>query len=133
MRISDWSSDVCSSDLDRIEHGAMIAESLIGDIAAAGLTVVTQPNFIHDRGDRYRARMDADERGDLYRLGSLLRGGVRMLGGSDAPYGDPDPWVAIRAVTGRRARDGAVIGGGEAVDRAAALALYRTGPLEMGR
>src|SRR3546814_4458235 len=108
MRISDWSSDVCSSDLsagegyalgpvkllldeadlppvetvaariaaarslgrnvaahcvtlgellfylealaqaggsqpgDRIEHGAMIAESLIGDIAAAGLTVVTR-------------------------------------------------------------------------------------------
>lgn len=116
---------------DRIEHGGMIAESLIGDIAAAGLTVVTQPNFIHDRGDRYRAQMDGDALGDLYRLGSLARGGVRVLGGSDAPYGDANPWVALRAATDRRTRGGDVIGGGEAVGRAEALALYQ-GPLTVG-
>jgi predicted amidohydrolase YtcJ len=117
---------------DRIEHGGMIAESLIGDIAAAGLTVVTQANFIHDRGDRYRARMAAEELDDLYRLGSLLRGGVPVRGGSDAPYGDPDPWIAIRAATDRRTRAGAVIGGGEAIGRAEALALYQAGPLRVG-
>ncbi len=114
---------------DRIEHGGMIAESLIGDIAAAGLTVVTQPNFIHDRGDRYLAQMDEPEIGDLYRLGSLMRRGVRVLGGSDAPYGDPNPWIAIRAATDRRTREGATIGAGEAVDRAAALRLYQATPL----
>jgi predicted amidohydrolase YtcJ len=117
---------------DRIEHGGVIAESLIGDIAAAGLTVVTQANFIHDRGDRYRARMDRNELGDLYRLGSLLRGGVRVRGGSDAPYGEPDPWIAIRAATDRRTREGAMIGGTEAVGRAEALALYQAGPLAVG-
>lgn len=116
---------------DRIEHGGMIAESLIGDIAAAGLTVVTQPNFIHDRGDRYRAQMDAGDLDDLYRLGSLARGGVRMLGGSDAPYGDANPWTALRAATDRRTRAGAVIGAREAVGRAAALALYQP-PLTVG-
>jgi predicted amidohydrolase YtcJ len=117
---------------DRIEHGGVIAASLIGDIAAAGLTVVTQPNFIHDRGDRYRAQMDDDALDGLYRLGSLMRGGVRMLGGSDAPYGDANPWVALRAATDRRTRDGDVIGGSEAVGRAEALALYQ-GPLTVGR
>lgn len=116
---------------DRIEHGGMIAESLIGDIAEAGLTVVTQPNFIHDRGDRYRAQMDADDLTDLYRLGSLTQGGVRVLGGSDAPYGDANPWVALRAATDRRTRDGDMIGGGEAVSRAEALALYQK-PLTIG-
>lgn len=116
---------------DRIEHGGMIAHSLIGDIAAAGLTVVTQPNFIHDRGDRYRAQMDADMLDDLYRLGSLIRGGVRVLGGSDAPYGDANPWVALRAATGRRTRGGDVIGSSEAVSRAEALALYQA-PLAVG-
>lgn len=117
---------------DRIEHGGMIAESLIGDIAAAGLTVVTQPNFIHDRGDRYRAQMAPEELDDLYRLGSLLRAGVPMLGGSDAPYGDADPWIALRAATDRRTREGAVIGGSEAISRTKALALYQTGPLRVG-
>lgn len=116
---------------DRIEHGGVIAASLIRDIAAAGLTVVTQPNFIHDRGDRYRAQMDGDMLGDLYRLGSLARGGVRVLGGSDAPYGDANPWVALRAATDRRTRRGDVIGGGEAVGRTEALALYQ-GPLAVG-
>ena len=116
---------------DRIEHGAMIAESLIGDITAAGLTVVTQPNFIHDRGDRYRAQMDAEELDDLYRLGSLLRGGVQVLGGSDAPYGEANPWIALRAATDRRTRGDDVIGAGEAVSRAEALALYQP-PLAVG-
>lgn len=116
---------------DRIEHGGVIPASLIGDIAAAGLTVVTQPNFLHDRGDRYRAQTDADELNDLYRLGSLTRGGVPVLGGSDAPYGDANPWVALRAATDRRTRGGDVIGGGEAVARAEALALYQV-PLTVG-
>lgn len=117
---------------DRIEHGGIIPESLIGDIAAAALTVVTQPNFIHDRGDRYRAQMDAHDLRDLYRTGSLLRRGVRVLGGSDAPYGDANPWIAIRAATDRRTRGGDLIGPDERIGRRAALALYQSGSLTVG-
>ncbi len=117
---------------DRIEHGGMIAESLIADIAASGLIVVTQPNFIHDRGDRYLDQLPQHERDDLYRLASLLRGGVAVRGGSDAPYGDLDPWVALRAATNRLTRGGHSIGPGEAIDRKAALALYEAVPLAVG-
>ncbi|MCM3418159.1 amidohydrolase family protein [Sphingopyxis alaskensis] len=117
---------------DRIEHGGRIAYSLIDDIAAAGLIVVTQPNFIHDRGDRYRAQMQDDELGDLYRLGSLIRAGVAMRGGSDAPYGELNPWIALRAATDRRTQRGHVIGIDEAIGREAALALYEAGALHIG-
>lgn len=117
---------------DRIEHGSAITESLIADIASAGLTVVTQPNFIHDRGDRYREQIGRSELDDLYRLGSLVRGGVRVLGGSDSPYGDINPWIALRAARDRRTRGGSVIGAGEAVDRSTALALYQYSPLTTG-
>ena len=117
---------------DRIEHGSVITESLIGDIASAGLTVVTQANFIHDRGDRYREQIDRSELDDLYRLGSLVRGGVRVLGGSDSPYGNINPWIALRAARNRRTREGSVIGAGEAIDRSAALALYQYSPLTKG-
>lgn len=118
---------------DRIEHGGMIPETMIGDIVAAGLMVVTQPNFIHDRGDRYLAQMAARDLGDLYRLASLLRCGVPVRAGSDAPYGDPDPWTGIQAATNRRTRGGAVIGRAEAIDRRSALRLYQSPPLFEGR
>lgn len=117
---------------DRIEHGGMIAESLIADIAAAGLTVVTQPNFIHDRGDRYLAQLEPFELDDLYRLKSLQSGGVTVRGGSDAPYGDINPWIALRAATNRLTRGGDPIGPNEAIDRKAALALYQDAPLAVG-
>lgn len=117
---------------DRIEHGSVIPESLIGDISSMGLIVVTQPNFIHDRGDRYCSQIERSELDDLYRLGSLLRGGVQVLGGSDAPYGDANPWIALRAALDRRTRNGAVIGVDEAIDRNAALALYQNPQLIIG-
>lgn len=117
---------------DRVEHGGMIADSLIADIAAARLIVVTQPNFIHDRGDRYLEQLDPHELGDLYRLRSLQRGGIEVRAGSDAPYGDANPWIALRAATDRLTRGGGIIGANEAIDRAAALALYQAGPLAVG-
>nr|WP_281384674.1 amidohydrolase family protein [Nitrospirillum iridis] len=109
---------------DRIEHGALIPEGLLPDIADRGLTIVTQPAFIHDRGDRYLREVEADERGDLYRLASLFRHGVRMAGGSDAPYGAFDPLVAIRAAMTRCTSGGMVLGGAERVDLRRALGLY---------
>jgi predicted amidohydrolase YtcJ len=109
---------------DRIEHGADIPTGMIAEIARLGLTVITQPAFIHDRGDRYLAEIDAQGQSDLWRLGSLLSGGVKVAAGSDAPYGSHDPWLAIRAAIGRRTAGGGVIGAGEAITAQAALALY---------
>src|SRR3546814_6019058 len=40
MRISDWSSDVCSSDLDSAQHGGRLGIEALAegfDLAAAGL------------------------------------------------------------------------------------------------
>lgn len=117
---------------DRIEHGAIIPQSFIGDIAAAGLTVVTQANFIHDRGDRYLAQMESDDLPNLYRLGSLLSAGISVRGGSDAPYGDVNPWVALRAATNRRTKNGDIIGECELISRTAALSCYQAQTLAVG-
>jgi predicted amidohydrolase YtcJ len=109
---------------DRIEHGGIIPASLIADLSLARLTVVSNPGFIHDRGDRYLAEVPAQDHADLYRLETLRLGGVRLRGGSDAPYGDLNPWVAIRAAMDRRTRDGHVVGANEALRRDRAVALY---------
>jgi len=115
---------------DRIEHGGMIPAEFIPVIAAAGLTVVTNPAFLNDRGDRYRTEVESLD--DLYRIGSLAAAGIALLAGSDAPYASPDPWVGIRAARYRATAAGHVLASAERIGAAAALALYCAGRIEPG-
>jgi predicted amidohydrolase YtcJ len=109
---------------DRVEHGGVIPAAAIPMLRRLGLTVVTQPAFVFERGDRYLAEVEPAEQGDLYRCASLLEAGVPMAASSDAPYATPDPWAGIAAAVARRTRQGRPIGEGERVDAATALDLY---------
>ncbi|HEY8544341.1 MAG TPA: amidohydrolase family protein, partial [Acidimicrobiales bacterium] len=110
---------------DRIEHGGVVPPELHGELRRLGVTVVTQPNFVAERGDRYRVDVDPDDLPHLYPCGRLRAAGVRVAAGTDAPFGRPDPWAAVRAAVHRRTRDGHVLGPGERVDPATALALFQ--------
>lgn len=112
---------------DRIEHGSLIPAGLIGGLADQALTVVANPGFLVARGDRYLAEVEAWQWPDLHRLGSLSAAGVPLLGGSDAPYGPLNPWIAIAAAIRRKCPSGAVLGADEALDPQAALRLFRSG------
>jgi predicted amidohydrolase YtcJ len=113
---------------DRIEHGGVIPTDAVPVIQRLGLTVVTQPAFVFERGDRYLAQVDPAEQGDLYRCASLLAAGVPLAASSDAPYASLDPWAGMRAAIRRRTRDGQPIGLAEQVDPATALNLYLADP-----
>jgi predicted amidohydrolase YtcJ len=113
---------------DRVEHGGVISGAAIGEIRRLGLTVVTQPAFVAERGDRYLSDVDLDEQGDLYRCASLKAAGVPVAGSSDAPYASPDPWAGIAAAVARRTPLGRLLGSGERLAPAEALALYLSDP-----
>lgn len=117
---------------DRIEHGSVIPAASLGVIRDLGLTIVSQPHFVRERGDRYLASVDAADRPDLYRLDSLLQRGVPLAAGSDAPYGGADPWRAIAAAMERRTEAGLSLGADEKLCGARALELYLTAPLAPG-
>lgn len=117
---------------DRIEHGSVIPVELVARIAELGLTVVTQPGFIADRGDRYLAEVDADDRPHLYRCGSLLDAGIQVGGSTDAPFGPEDPWLAMRTAIDRRTATGAVVGEDEALSARQALGLFLGAPDDPG-
>ncbi len=87
---------------------------------ALGLTVVTQPHFLAERGAEYAREVAADDVPLLYRLQGWRAAGVRLAAGSDAPFGDVSPWAAMAAAVARPAGFGA----GEAISPEAALALY---------
>jgi predicted amidohydrolase YtcJ len=111
----------------RLEHVAECPPPLVARIAALGLVVVTNPAFIHWRGDAYRAETDGPARGWLYRARSLAAAGVRLAGASDAPVVPPSPWTGVAAARSRRTATGATLGGGARLDAAAALGLFTTG------
>jgi predicted amidohydrolase YtcJ len=103
---------------DRIEHGAVIGADSVPDLR--GLTVVTQPHFVDERGEQYAAEVPPGDLPDLWRLRSLIDAGVDVAAGSDAPFGDADPWRVMRAAVHRPE----LFAAGEAVSPATALALF---------
>jgi predicted amidohydrolase YtcJ len=109
---------------DRVEHGAVVPPDLRDGVARLGLTVVTQPHFVAERGDQYLADVEPDDLPYLYPCQSLLDAGIPVAAGSDAPYGDADPWRSIAAAVARRTPSGAVVAPGERVDPRQALALW---------
>jgi predicted amidohydrolase YtcJ len=113
---------------DRIEHASITPPELLEEILALGLTVVSQPGFIAERGDRYLEEVDRSDRPWLYRLRGFLDAGVPLAGSSDAPFGEAEPWRAMQAAVSRRTAGGRIIGPGEALSPEQALALF-TAPL----
>jgi predicted amidohydrolase YtcJ len=109
---------------DRIEHGSVIPAEIVPTLADLGLIIVTQPNFVTERGDEYLREVQADDQPLLYRIRSLIRSGVGVAGGTDAPFGHPDPWRAMKAAVERRTASGAVIGPDERVTPEQALGLF---------
>ena len=118
---------------DRIEHAAVVPDDQLEVLAALGVTVVTQPNFVAERGDQYLADVPADEHHQLWRLASLLEAGVPVALSTDMPFGDGDPWAVLRAAVHRRTPSGAVLGEREQVSARVALDLFLGGAIEPTR
>ncbi len=114
---------------DRIEHASVTPPALLPVLAGLGVTVVTQPNFIHERGDAYRAELASAELPWLYRGYSFLAAGIPLAAGSDAPFGRAEPWQAMQAAFDRRSAAGSELGPDEALGPGQALALFLT-PLD---
>lgn len=81
---------------DRIEHAAIVPDDNLAGLKELGVTVVTQPNFVAERGSQYLKDVPVDEQPHLWRVASLIRAGVPVAGSTDAPFGAVDPWAAMR-------------------------------------
>jgi predicted amidohydrolase YtcJ len=116
--------DVGAHPGDRIEHAAVGPPELARRAAALGLTVVTQPGLVRDRGDDYLDQVEADDQPFLWPFASLLAAGVRVGCSSDAPYGGLSPWASIAAAVERRSISGRPVAAAERVDAWTALRGY---------
>ena len=105
---------------DRIEHAGVAPDEAVEWVARLGLSVVTQPHFLAERGVQYAQDVAAADVPLLYRLQSWRAAGVRLAAGSDAPFGGISPWAAMAAAVARPAGFGA----GESLCAEDALALF---------
>lgn len=109
---------------DRIEHAAVVPDDSVATLADLGVIVVTQPNFVAERGDQYLADVPAGEQHELWRLASLKDAGVPVALSTDMPFGDADPWAVMRAAVRRTTGAGAVLGADECVSAREALTMF---------
>jgi len=109
---------------DRIEHAAVVPGDSIADLTALDVMVVTQPNFVAERGDQYLADIPAAEHHELWRVASLRSAGVKVALSTDMPFGGDDPWASMRAAVRRTTAAGAVLGADECVSAREALTMF---------
>lgn len=110
--------------LDRVEHAAVVPADCVADLGKLNATVVTQPNFVTERGNEYLVDVPLNEHGDLWRVQSLRRAGVSVAFSTDMPFGDGDPWAAMRAAVTRSPRPGIVLGPDERVTPVEAVTMF---------
>lgn len=113
---------------DRIEHAAVVPDDALADIAALGITVVTQPNFVAERGDDYLSAIAPDRHHELWRLESLRRKGIPVALSTDLPFGNGEPWAAMRAAVHRTTCAGAMLGPAERISARVALRMFTGRP-----
>jgi predicted amidohydrolase YtcJ len=115
----------------RIEHGGLMTSDFIDRLANLGAWVVTNPGFLYWRGRKY-----ADDPGlvpHLYRAKSLIRAGVKLAAGTDAPVTPARPLAAIAAAIARVSRDGVTLAPEERIAPAEAFSVFTSAAADLAR
>ena len=97
---------------------------MISKIKALNIVVVTQPSFIYYNGERYLKEISPHKQTFLYPLKSLIRSGILVASGSDAPVAPINPIIGLYSAVTRRTENGATLGQSEAVSPFEALKIY---------
>jgi len=108
----------------RIEHCSECPSRLLERLMKLGAVVVTQPPFLYYSGERYLATVPAERQKWLYRIKSLLDGGLIVAGSSDSPIVNDNPLVGIHSAVNRLAESGQVLLPEERISVPQALNMY---------
>jgi hypothetical protein len=111
----------------RIEHASDLPGGLAPRLAALGITVVSQPAVVYERGQRYLELVPERDRERLYAFRALSDAGVALAAGSDAPVTAPDALASVAAAVERRTAAGRLLAAGQAVEAEQALGWWTAG------
>ncbi len=112
---------------DRVEHCSEATPRVQALLKGSGITVVSQPGFIYESGERYAATVPREKQPWLYPLRALRDIGVPLAAGSDAPVASADPWHGLYSAVTRKSADGATLHPEQGLPLEDALRLYNAG------
>jgi hypothetical protein len=128
----------------RLEHAGYATSELIQRIAQLGAITVNQPNYLHDSGDEFLARLGVRAHG-LQPLRDELDAGITVVLSSDSDVTSYRPLHTIRSAIERRTSSGIPIGASQALTLEEALRAHtisaahalrmedRIGSIEVGK
>src|SRR3546814_1248061 len=105
MRISDWSSDVCSSDLWRVEHAQIVSPEDIPRFGSLGVIASMQPTHATSDMPWAEERLGKERLFGAYAWQRFLHSGAHLALGSDFPVESPDPRLGLYAAVTRRSEE----------------------------
>ena len=112
----------------RIEHCSVCPPDLAKRIASSEIMVVSNPAFIYFSGDRYVKTVNPSQLKYLYPIGTLMKNGVSVAAGSDAPIAMVNPLAGIYGAVTRKSKKGGIVLEKEKISLYEAVAmLYKYG------
>ncbi|MGH9333912.1 MAG: amidohydrolase, partial [Vicinamibacteria bacterium] len=112
----------------RLEHFGLPDREQIARARRIGAMAAAQTVFLHALGVNFRRYLTDEYLSRTYPIRSILRGGVVVALGSDAPVvPDDHPLLGVQAAVGRRDEEGAIIAADEAIEVSEALYAYTMG------
>lgn len=107
----------------RIEHCSVCPPDLAERIASSGIMVVSNPAFIYFSGERYLKSVNPSQLKNLYPFGTLMKNGVSLAAGSDAPIAPVNPLAGIYGAITRKSKSGGIVLEKEKISVYEALAM----------
>lgn len=115
----------------RIEHGGVVTDAQLGELAELGVPIVSQPHFMRAFGDGFRDYIGEERTALSFRGASQLRAGLALAGSSDRPVAAGAPLEVMHSAVHRRTASGWVYGPAERLTWAEALAAYTEGSAQV--
>lgn len=111
----------------RIEHGGVVRDDQIRDMARLGIVLATQPNFIAAFGEGEEERLGVERAALSYPAKRLLEAGVVLPGSSDRPVTHGAPLRVMQDFVLRRSFAGKDYSPADRISAAEALHAYTVG------
>jgi hypothetical protein len=108
----------------RIDHCGIVPPDLQRRVIEQGIVPSMQPVFFWEFGDGYIHNYGRHRADVMFPAGTLIRQGVVVAGGSDAPVTDHRPLLGISQAMTRQTMDGDVCGIEHAVDLDTAIRMH---------
>lgn len=85
----------------RMEHASIMTDEDLARMATQGSSACVQPPFVVSDGPWLADRLGPEGARLAYRFSDMLRAGIPLAGGSDAPVESPNPLLGIAAARDR--------------------------------